>query len=476
MRRTTSHALLLICLGILFAVSGCGQSARPNVLVIVLDTLRADHLSCYGYGRPTSPNIDALAAEGILFESAFTTCNWTLPSHASLFTGLHPIQAGATSETLHLPAENGTLAEALSTAGYRTAAFICNGWVSKERGFDQGFSEYHEMWRRENLPARRAVHQTIESITVDRMVEWIEAAGSSPEPFFLFANLNGVHLSYSPREPYLTRFLSEDYPPALVQWTMQITSWWDHLTGQIVLGEREFRLLNDLYDGEIGFADAQVGRLVHALKQTGILDDTLVIVVSDHGENLGERDRIDHMMTMYETVLHIPLVMRYPAAFKPARASEIVSITDVAPTILDLCGAADQMPHLSAEQTSLANSANRRREYVIAGNERPVTGIDLLKNRYPGYDWTLIDYRMRCLRTASHKLIWNENHSFEMYNLAKDPKEMTNLADEQPATQRQLLGLLQKRFEEIADTREHPMFQSQDEETLEKLRSLGYIN
>lgn len=476
MRGAAINVMMLFALGLLLALSGCDRAPRPNVLVIMLDTLRADRLSCYGYDRETSPTIDALAAEGVLFENAYSTCNWTLPSHASLFTGLHPNQAGATSETLHLPSDNATLAEALAADGYHTAAFICNSWVSKERGFGQGFVEYHEMWRRENLPEKRAMHQTIESVAVDRMVDWIANTRTDNAPFFLFTNLNGVHLPYSPREPYLTRFLSEEYPRPLVTWAMQITSWWDHLAGQMRLGEREYRLLGDLYDGEIGFADAQVGRLMHALNQAGILDDTIVIITADHGENLGERERIDHMMTMYETVLRIPLVIRYPRGLQPTRVTKLASIIDVAPTILDMCGAREQMPHLNAATTSLVTKANRKRDYVIAGNERPVTGIELLKDRYPGYDWQLIDYRMRCLRTVSHKLIWNENHSFEMYNLASDPQELTNLADTQPATQRQLLSILQKRFDAIASTREHPMFHSTDEETLERLRSLGYIN
>jgi len=142
MKRFLLPALSIIAV---LKTSGGGRTHKPNVVLIVLDTLRGDRLSCMGYNRPTTPHIDAIAAQGTLYTHAFSTCFWTLPAHASLFTGLHPLQAGATSETLHLPADNTTVAEALSGAGYRTAAYVCNSWVSKERGFSQGFGEYIEM-------------------------------------------------------------------------------------------------------------------------------------------------------------------------------------------------------------------------------------------------------------------------------------------------------------------------------------------
>ncbi|HEX6792050.1 MAG TPA: sulfatase-like hydrolase/transferase, partial [Candidatus Krumholzibacteria bacterium] len=129
MRRRLS-ILVALCV----ALAGCSRAPKPNVVLIVLDTLRGDRLSCMGYDRPTTPRIDALAAQGALYTRAFATCFWTLPSHASIFTGLHPLQAGATSETLHLPDDNLTIAEALKADGYRTAGFVCNSWVSRERG------------------------------------------------------------------------------------------------------------------------------------------------------------------------------------------------------------------------------------------------------------------------------------------------------------------------------------------------------
>ena len=459
------------------ALGGCGRAQKPNVVLIVLDTLRGDRLSCMGYPRPTTPRIDALAAQGTLYTRAFTTCFWTLPSHASLFSGLHPIQAGATSETLHMPEDVVSVAEVLDDAGYRTVGFTCNSWVSKERGFAQGFREFVEMWRSENQAGGETIERSLETIAVDKIESWIASASSGDEPFFLFTNLNGVHLPYRPAAAYASQFLRVGSDMERVRELANITSGWSHLVGETPLSEADYEILNDLYDGEVAWADALVGRVVDALSRAGVLDDTVVIVTSDHGEHLGEGGRIDHMSTMYDPALHIPLVIRYPRAFAPgSRVDGLVSLVDIAPTVVDLCGATDKAPAMHAETASLASERRAPLEFILAGNERPMTGIKLLQTKYPGYDWQAIDYRMRCLRAPAHKLVWNENRSVELYNLARDPAEANNLAESQADMQRQMMAVLAKAYEKMGSTKEHFMFESTDREALELLRSLGYIN
>lgn len=458
--------------------AGCGRTHKPNVVLIVLDTLRGDRLSCMGYNRPTTPHIDAIAAQGTLYTHAFSSCFWTLPAHASLFTGLHPLQAGATSETLHLPEEDMTVAEVLSAGGYRTAAFVCNSWVSKERGFGQGFSEFVEMWRRENQVSQDSTAGSMETLAVDKMETWIDGAAKDGKPFFLFANLNGVHLPYRPAPEYLQKFVANrGHDLKRVIELSQITSGWSHLVGQTPLSDEDYRIINDLYDAEVAWADALVGRVAAAIDRAGIADNTVFIIMSDHGEHLGEHDKIDHMSTMYDPALHIALVIRYGAAFKAGtRNDTLVSIVDVAPTILSLCDAADRAPQLNPGVTSLANPARAPEPFVLAGNERPLTGIQLLKSRYPGYDYNAIDYRLRCLRSPESKLIWNENHGAELYNLVRDPGEAKNLAESQAGTERDMMGLLSNSFDRMGKSKEYFMFESKDREALERLRSLGYIN
>jgi len=273
-----------------FVLSACGPgeipeqtNPRPNVLLVVLDTVRADALSCYGNPRPTTPRLDRLAGEGTRFENAYATCFWTLPSHASLLTGLYPSEAGATSETNHLPERLTTLAERLTAAGYRTSAVVRNPWISVERGFGQGFENFVEDWRGDTGQEAEE-----ERAAVDLATEWIRDRVGVGEPFFLFVNLNVAHLPYTPPEPYRSRFASEEWPQSRVDRLMKIEGGWGYLAGGLHLDEADFRLLRDLYEAEVSIADEHVGELLDAIGGLGVLDETLVIVTADHGENLGD--------------------------------------------------------------------------------------------------------------------------------------------------------------------------------------------
>ncbi|MHC4455507.1 MAG: sulfatase [Planctomycetota bacterium] len=461
-------------------LSGCGKrrgGKRPNVILIVLDTARVDRFSCMGYRRLTSPNIDFMAAEGIIYESAYSTCCWTLPSHGSLFTGLYPTQAGATSETLQLPFSNTVLAGVLKEAGYDTAGFSCNGWISKERGFAQGFDEFHEMWRRENRPDVMKSQGPIELTAMERVTSWIEQREAVKNPFYVFINLNCAHLPYQPPEPFLSRFVgNRGYNNEEVNRVAVVKSCWAYLGGEIKLSERDFSIMSDLYDGEVALADRCVGQIVERLRDSGILDDTVVIVTSDHGENLGEHGRIDHMLSMYETTLRIPLFIRYPIAFKGGiRIHDLVSLVDIAPTILDLCGVQDGMENLRPSQTSLACNERLRRTFVVAENERPLTGIALMKDRYPNFDTSTIDYRMRAIRAHLYKLIWNIGGSVELFNLQTDAGELHNLANVRVQTRNKLHKILTNWMSQIPSAGDISLLESQDKESLEMLRSLGYM-
>jgi len=445
---------------------------RPNVLLIVLDTARADRFSYMGYSRKTTQHIDSLAREGVIYRRAYAPYCWTLPSHASLLTGLYPLQAGATSETLHLPHVNTTLAEVLANGGYETAAFTCNAWVSKERGFAKGFSEFHEMWRSENNPATGP----LEIVATEKVLSWLKERKVKKKPFFLFINLNMVHLPYRPPEPFLSRFISRGYNNEEVNRMADVTSMWAHLAGRIEFDEKDFRILSDLYDGEIAFADDCVGQILDCLSGSGIMDETVMIVTSDHGENIGEHGRIDHNLSMYETTLHIPLIIRYPRLFKPGGVSgELVNLVDIAPTILDLCGFSGGKRTHSSVEMSLAREERPRRSFVVASNERPLSGIGLMKGKYPEFDTNSIDYKMRAIRTTRHKLIWNMGRNIELFELTTDADELHNLADKQVEVCK---GLQKMLHDWMRQMRLHPdvtFFESRDIESLEVLRSLGYV-
>jgi arylsulfatase A-like enzyme len=425
----------------------------------------------------TSPHIDALALEGAVYQRAYAPNFWTLPSHASLFTGLYPSQAGATSETLQLPLSNTTVAEALKKAGYDTAAFVCNPWVSTERGFAQGFSEFHEMWRSVNQSEASQKFGRPEWATLKKVLGWLDRRNEAPNPFFLFININCVHLPYQPPEPFLSRFVgNRGYNNEEVNRVAAITSMWSHLAGELKLSERDYGILSDLYDGEVAFADECVGQIVEQVRDSGILDDSVVIVTSDHGENLGEHGLIDHHLSMYETTLHIPLMIRYPRAFRAgSRVNDFVSIVVIAPTIMDLCDIGNGMEKLTHTETSLALNDRQDRAFVVAGNERPLTGIGLMRERYPKFDSNSIDYRMRAIRTDTYKLIWKIDRDTELFDLQADPGELNNLANLKVETKNKLHKILIDWMNQIASASDISFLESQDKESLEILRSLGYM-
>ena len=218
------------------------------------------------------------------------------------------------------------------------------------------------------------------------------------------------------------------------------------------------------------------GGYFDALRQADLDDKTLVIITSDHGENLGEHGMIDHLLSMYDTTLHVPLVMRYPKVFSGGRRYDgLVSLVDVFPTILDVCGLQNAAEGLAVAGHSLCDPDTSGREFVIAENDRPVNGVQLMKNKFPDFQTAAIDHPMRAIRTADNKLIWTLDVGREFYDLVRDPQELDDIALQQPTAATTLQGVLKRWMEHIGTVDNIGLFDSQDAESLEKLRSLGYI-
>lgn len=471
-RWAAACAVLLV-----LACTSSGRGERPNIVLIVLDTTRADFLSSYGHPRNTSPNIDRLAREGVLFRRAYATDFWTLPSHASLLTGRHPTEIQATAETNQLPARATTLAEILLGAGYRTGAVVTNGWLNRERGFDQGFQEYFEMWRRvwrrHSPPAGRRFEG---DLAIGLAIDWIADRAREGDPFFLFVNLNTAHLPYTPHPEILKRFLSPDRPASQVSRLQKVSGMWGHLAGKVKLDPTDLAILRELYEAEIATADLLVGRLIAALEGAGILDGTLVIVTSDHGENIGDHGMIDHLLSMYDTTIHVPLIMRYPKRFRSGSVNEeLVSLVDVVPTVLDISGLAppDDVP--AARRRSLASRDASPPAAVFAENDRPINGVELMKKQFPDFDTRTIDQRMRMVRTEDHKLIWKERGDVELFDLREDASEERDIAGRDAATREELLRILETWTDSLDPGEVVPRLESRDAESIEQLRELGYV-
>jgi arylsulfatase A-like enzyme len=414
---------------------------------------------------------------GYRFERAFATAFWTLPSHGSLFTGLCPTRAGATSETNHLPLNNLTLAEVFQQSGYHTAAFVCNAWLSAERGFAQGFDAFFELWRLPSDPQDTGYSGAREKTAVRRLLGWLDERASQEDPFFVFINLNCAHMPYQPPEPFRFRFLRPECEAGAVERLSRIQSLWPYLAGEFSLSKEDFCIMNDLYDGEVAFADHLVGRIVQALRSKDLLDHTLLVVTSDHGENLGDHGRIDHLLSMHETTLHVPLIFRFPGRFpQGAKDARLVSLVDIAPTILDACGFKDNRFFRMQEGRSLCREEEIHRSFVLAENDRPVNGIGFMKSRYPDFDTASIDFPMRAIRSLRYKLIWEVGRNAVLYDLSKDPDERHDLAETDPQTTFRLKKQMEERMQRHAKERGGPSFTGRDEENLKILRAMGYVD
>jgi choline-sulfatase len=276
------------------------RQARPNLLFITVDTLRADHLGCYGFARARTPNMDRLAAEGIRVQEARAPTPLTLPSHTSLMTGLEPPAHGVRNNGHDVPDEVQTLAESLKAEGYQTQAFVSAEVLHRRFNLDQGFDGYDDELSTDHV----LTHERSGKETVDGVVTWLSARSdlaAAKAPFFLW-----VHL-FDPHWPYT--------PPAA-----------------------EARNAATPYDGEIAAADRQIGRILALLKSQRLLDDTLIVLTSDHGESLGEHGETSHAILIYESTIRVPLIFRQPHKL-PAKAYHgPVRSVDVMPTVLGLLG------------------------------------------------------------------------------------------------------------------------------------------
>ncbi|MBX7168209.1 MAG: sulfatase-like hydrolase/transferase [Pirellulales bacterium] len=470
-----------LLLGLALAASaGCGwllwqafgRTAAPrpqHVLLISLDTLRPDHLSCYGYTRPTSPRLDALAAESWRFAHCAGVSNWTLPTHASLFTGLYPDVHGAKfltpdevegvttlNSTGVLLDECVTLAERLLAAGFQTAAVVANwGYLGRIYQVDQGFETYDVR----AADASYQAYRTAETIT-DAAIRFLDTRDE--RPFCLFLNYMDTHHPYNPPSDYLDRFETDPQ----VERTPKPTEFYAELMTDIAFERREanpetFRWITNRYDASIAYLDHHLGRLFDELRRRGLYEDTLVIVTSDHGEGLGEHQVFGHCFRMYENELAVPLIVKLPGHNDPQIVGERVSQIDVLPTVIDVL-------ELPARDEALDGQSllDPRPRDLLAKKD---TDLRLVEAPRPLNQTQWAVYR------GPLKLIEYAAGPVELYDLATDPAEATNLADQRPDEVRDLRAAIagfRQRLAPIAPLTS--AIQARDPEAMRALRELGY--
>jgi len=475
--------------------TGALPQRAPNILLIVMDTVRADAMSCYGLPLDATPTIDRPAREGATFVNATSPAPWTLPAHASLFTGLYPSEHGAHYGYLHLDDDVTTMAELLSALGYATAGFSKKTWLSREMGTLQGFREYRDF----RLPAPRErlfvarLRASVRDATRGRPVrfkdaggaaiaaasaDWIRAHTGDPDresatapPFFLFINFNEAHLPYLPQRIDFLRFARRMPTEAAMASNFDSML---YIAGVTRLAAQDLALLAALYAGEIAYVDRQIAHVVAALEETRQLDDTIVIITSDHGENIGEHGLMGHVLCVYDTLLRVPLVIRYPGRFRAGALDErLVQLTDLLPTLVDIVDpeAVALLPQVSGR--SLLSPDDRG--FAVAEYQRPDSYLDRFPERFPDFDTAPYRRDLVSLAAGPLKLIDGSDGRRELYDVARDPGEAEDLAARDSARVADLarvLGHFRAGFGRRGGDAAAPAL---DAETREELRSLGYI-
>ncbi len=462
-------AALLVLAGVNAAAAFVADPAprpRLNVLLITIDALRADHLGVYGYPRPTSPNIDRLAGEGVTFRRAASQWPLTSPSFAALMSSTYGHTNGLIRNTAQrMPDRPLMLAELLKAAGYDTWAAVGNVNLARFFNFDQGFDTYQELWRQDD----------------QRKTERITRAGldllkqaSAERPFFLWLHYFDPHARYDPPKPFDQMFVGDRYFDG--SWRVPLNGRQDQdlggISSKVTLG-REDRVAYYVaqYDAEIRYVDQQVGILLEALKERGLAGNTLVVLTSDHGESLGDHNYFfEHGRFPYDDCVHVPLIVRAPGEPRPGEAvrSPVQSI-DIVPTILDLAG-------LPADPRAEGKSLR-----LLLRGEHPRG--DLWDYAFTESGFAL-DYQ-RSITGERYKLIYVPDagnrrimtgRELELYDLEADPRETKNLIDERPEVAALLRRQLWRWMANGGPAAPPPAEVRVEGQAEEQLRSLGYIN
>ncbi len=424
---------LILILAVPAAFSAVAQvPAKPalNVVLITIDTLRADHVGCYGYKQIKTPNIDALAGDGARFERAFAVVPVTLPSHSTMLTGTYPMLSGMHDFSGNkLSPLQPTLASVLKQAGYQTAAVVSAAVLDSRFGLNQGFDFYYDHFDFSRLDeANLDEMERPGNIAADVALDWL--AKNSQKSFFLWMHLYDPHFPYHPPEPYSREYA--DRP----------------------------------YDGEIAFADEQVGRLLKFLKEKGIYKNTVIVLCGDHGESLGEHGEKTHGFFIYNATMHVPLIIRVPGnAATENVIADPVSLVDIMPTVLSAVG---------VEIPSQVQGRNLFPETHHAEANRPIQG-ERDRILYGETFMPRIHFNWSELRASENtKYHFIDAPRPELYDLAKDPGEVHNLFAEKKAVAEEMRAQLAGLIRNYSAGKEMAEKTGLDPALMERLKALGY--
>jgi len=495
----------------------------PNIIFIVMDTTRLQNISCYGYDKTTMPFLDQFAGNSILYQNAISVASWTLPAHASFFTGTFPVKHRTYAYAAGtnwgggnvLPAKFKTLAELLQKLGYETVGFSSNTFVSESFGLSKGFERFFITWQIFQTQAdlsyiqakladcrgfgkiKQYVQELIKGNLFKNLLNgiygryfqftwdygarrinnhvksWYSRLRDQERPFFLFINYMEAHLKYRPPEAFRYLFLPPDISKSEVGKVNQDPLLF--LSGKIEMSQRDFNILESLYNAELWYLDYKMKEIFDFLESE--LDHSIVIITSDHGENIGEHSLMSHFYGLQETLIHIPLIVKLPGLSEGKKeVLKIVQPVDIFPTLLEILGHEDEDVGTQFQGFNILSSD--KRQYAVAELLAPVppiefffkrTGIasDLLRPKY--------ERRLRAFRDHRFKYVWDFNGQEELFDLVTDPGESSNLA-----------GTEEKKLAEFRQYREAWEYKHRrdeeeisltelDQDVLKRLKGLGYL-
>jgi len=418
------------------------SKGKPNVVIFLLDTQKSNNVSCYGYPKKTTPNIDRLAGEGAVFLDNVSPAIWTLPSTASILTGLHVHSHGACAHNDTFVDEPVTIADTLTKLKYQTVAFYANNYCAMSK---KGFFETHRA--PEGVESMGRDCHVFSRRRVERAINWLEfnyldVPPESRLPFFLFIQVMDPHMPLYPPSPYKEQFLlegaTEEEIKACHLEAVPINA------GEVWPSQRQFDILRSLSDAEAATADSHVGVLADYMRKKGILDETIFIVTSDHGDMFGEHDVegkhacFAHHLCLYEELIRVPLVARYPAAIPAAtRVASSTQTHDIFPTLAELIGF--EAPWCQGFSLLPATRGNPARKFTLTEYMKSThMAVRILDRMDPKMDVRLYLRNLKAFRKDGFKYIWKSDRHDELFDLREDPKERLNLIERMPEEANQM--------------------------------------